>query len=159
MPLPASKMLEWASARGIETSLGSAECIPFGDESFDGILMALTLCFVSDAAQSLKECYRVLRPAGYLLIGFIPSESTWGREYKFKAERGHPLYAHARFRTVDETLALLQHTGFSLRGCAGTLHCKPGESAGFEPRSGMPGSGEAGFVSVLSQKPGAPMMA
>ena len=153
---PSPKMLEWASGRGIETCLGSAESLPFADGAFDGVLMALTLCFVSDAALSLKECYRVLRPGGYLLLGFIPSESAWGREYKAKAERGHPFYAHASFQTVDETLGLVQPAGFLLCGCAGTLYCKPGQLAGLEPRIGAPCGEEAGFAALLAQKPGTP---
>ncbi len=74
---PSPRMLENAASRGIEIHLGSAESLPFMERSFDGILIALTLCFVEDADQALKECLRVLRSGGRLLVGAVPGDSSW----------------------------------------------------------------------------------
>jgi ubiquinone/menaquinone biosynthesis C-methylase UbiE len=86
-----ASMLEIAKSRGIYVTLASAERIPFPENNFDGILMALTLCFVNDAEEALGECRRVLRQSGKLLLGILPSDSPWGREYIRKAGDGHPI--------------------------------------------------------------------
>jgi ubiquinone/menaquinone biosynthesis C-methylase UbiE len=151
---PSPDMLAIAAARGVEMCLGEAEQLPFREHSFDGALLALTLCFVDDAPRALRECHRVLRPGGRLLLGLVPAESAWGREYREKAARGHPLYAHAHLRTAAETVSLAQRAGFVLAGTAGTLFWKPGEAAGPEPRIRPSCGGEAGFLGMLLTKPG-----
>ena len=60
---PSPRMLDIAAAHGIKTYEGCAEALPFSDSSFDGLLLALALCFVADPEQALKECRRVLRKA------------------------------------------------------------------------------------------------
>ena len=45
---PSGQMLEIAAGRGIQTYTGTAEDLPFADDTFDGLLLALTLCFVTD---------------------------------------------------------------------------------------------------------------
>ncbi len=46
---------------------GMGEAIPFADASFDCVVCTFTLCSVDDAAQTLRELHRVLRPGGRLL--------------------------------------------------------------------------------------------
>ncbi len=48
--------------------LGSAQCLPFADASFDTVVFTKTLCTVKDVATALKEAARVLRPNGRLLV-------------------------------------------------------------------------------------------
>jgi ubiquinone/menaquinone biosynthesis C-methylase UbiE len=48
--------------------LGSAECLPFADASFDTVVFTKTLCTVKDVATALNEAARVLRPNGRLLV-------------------------------------------------------------------------------------------
>lgn len=151
---PSRKALEIASRRGVDACVGTAEQLPFGRDSFGGVLMALTLCFVSDAAQSLEQSLRVLRPGGRLLLGIVPAESDWGREYDAKAARGHPIYAHARFRTAAQLVGLARRAGFVFRASAGTLFWKPGEAAEPEPEITTPPGPGAGFVGLLFLKNG-----
>lgn len=56
---PSPKMLEYAAGRGVRTHLGTAGDLPIPDGTFDGVLMALTLCFVEDAEQALRESFRI----------------------------------------------------------------------------------------------------
>jgi len=154
---PSPRMLDLATGRGIRTYVGSAERLPFADGSFDGILMALTLCFVADARQALGECWRVLRPKGRLLLGIVPLDSPWGEEYIEKASKGHPVYALAHFRTVENILELAENNGFKLIDVASTLFWAPGEEPEPEPHiegNLVPG---AGFVCLLFDKKARPM--
>jgi ubiquinone/menaquinone biosynthesis C-methylase UbiE len=52
----------------VSFQLGDALELPFADESFDGVYCAGPLKQVTDKARALRECYRVLRPGGRLLI-------------------------------------------------------------------------------------------
>ncbi|WP_428415054.1 class I SAM-dependent methyltransferase [Methylibium sp.] len=59
-----------AKAAGLEIQALplSAERIPVDDRSFDCVVSTFTLCTIPDAAQALKEVYRVLVPGGRLLF-------------------------------------------------------------------------------------------
>ena len=43
--------------------------LPFADEEFDMIFHPVSNCYVEDIRSIWKECYRVLKPGGYLLSG------------------------------------------------------------------------------------------
>ncbi len=146
---PSSRMLEIAAARGIRIHLGCAEKLPFPESSFNGVLMALALCFVDEPTRAISECSRVLRPKGHLLLGFIPADSPWGVKYEDKASKGHPVYASARFRTVGETIGLVQNAGFELVRAASTLFWKPGAAPQAEPQVAKDIVPEAGFIGLL----------
>lgn len=149
---PSPRMLEIAAERGIRTCTGRAESLPFPAGSFDGVLIAMTLCFLSDAEQALKECLRVLRSGGRLLIGTVPADSPWGREYIDKASKGHPIYAMAYFRTASEIVELAKRAGFALVDAAGTLFWKPGENPRPQPLVEPGIVPEAGFLGLLFEK-------
>ncbi len=123
---PSAAMLAYAARRGVRTLVGTAERLPFATARLDGVLLAFALCFVKDAEKALRECARVLQPGGTLLLGIVPADGTWGIHYARKAAAGHSLYSQARFRTVSETVALVQDQGFELCGSGGALFQPPG---------------------------------
>lgn len=149
---PARRMLGIAASRGIATHQGNAESLPFTERSFDGILMALTLCFVQDADHALRECLRVLRPGGRLLVGAVPADSPWGRKYIEKASEGHSIYAMARFRTSAEIMRLAECAGFIFIDAASTLFWKPGDESESNPQVKTGIVPEAGFLGLLFEK-------
>lgn len=146
---PSIRMLKIAARRGLEVILGRAESLPVRPDSLDGILMALALCFVADARTALAECRRVLRPGGRLLLGTVPADGPWGREYVDKAARGHPVYASARFRTAAEEVDLVKKAGFVVTGAAATLFWRPGELPPAEARVEPGIVPEAGFLAMM----------
>lgn len=149
---PSPDMLAIAASRGVATAVGEAERLPFAENAFEGALLALALCFVADASETLRECRRVLRPSGRLLLGIVPSDSPWGRSYMEKAARGHPIYSHARFRTATETLALAEQVGFARIASASALFWGPEEEPERTPRVESGVVSGAGFVALLLGK-------
>jgi ubiquinone/menaquinone biosynthesis C-methylase UbiE len=142
---PSGEMLRLASARGVETTLARAEALPH-DDGIDGVLMAPALCFVQDAGQALRECRRVLRPGGTLLVGIVAADSPWGEAYAAKKAAGHPVYRHAIFRTPADTVRLAEETGFSLQQTACTLFRPPDGAPETDPRVKDGNDRSAGFV-------------
>lgn len=59
-----------AAAMGRELTLkqARAEQLPFEDESFDTVLVTLTLCTVEDPVRALTEARRVMKPGGSLVF-------------------------------------------------------------------------------------------
>lgn len=149
-----SGMLKVAARRGVRTQTGAAENIPFAEGSFDGILMALTLCFVADFSNALQECHRVLREDGCLLLGIVPADSRWGKTYLEKAAKGHAVYSLAHFRTAADIVALVQDAGFALTSAASTLFWSPRETPQTEPQIERGIWPEAGFVGLSFKRAG-----
>ncbi|MBS3745354.1 MAG: methyltransferase domain-containing protein [Wenzhouxiangellaceae bacterium] len=67
---PNPDALERARRRGPDVALlrGSAEYLPFPDQSFDTVVSGLVFCSVPDPARGLAEIRRVLEPDGRLLM-------------------------------------------------------------------------------------------
>jgi len=149
---PSPRMLEIAGGRGVKTYTGRAEVLPFRDSSFEGVLAALALCFVDDSERALKECRRILRAGGKLLVGIIPADSPWGRAYEREKAEGHPVYSLAAFQSSSRIISLAESAGFSLLTAASTLFREPDGPADIEPRVEAGIIPEAGFLGLLFEK-------
>jgi len=68
-------MLEKASERGLDVSLGSATELPWADDSFDVACSFKVLAHVPDIDVALREMTRVVRPGGYVLAEFYNPRS------------------------------------------------------------------------------------
>jgi SAM-dependent methyltransferase len=138
--------------RGIRTYLTTAELLPFPDGAFHGVLMALALCFVSDAEQAMHECARVLHSLGMLVIGMIPADGPWGKVYMRKALEGHPVYSLARFRAASEVLTLAADAGLEIRASASAILWEPDSDRIGDARVERGISQEAAFLGLLFGK-------
>jgi ubiquinone/menaquinone biosynthesis C-methylase UbiE len=103
---PSYQMRKIAIERGLNVVEGVAENLPFEDNSFDLVLMVTTICFVDDAPKALKECFRVLKNNGTILIGFVDRDSTIGKIYQANKEKSL-FYKEATFFTTSEIVELL----------------------------------------------------
>ncbi|HEX4405253.1 MAG TPA: metalloregulator ArsR/SmtB family transcription factor [Polyangia bacterium] len=52
----------------VRTQVADAHALPFDDASFDAVLMFHTLTYAEHPARVLKECARVLRPGGRVVV-------------------------------------------------------------------------------------------
>jgi len=62
----------------VEFLLGSPDCIPAADASFDTLLAFDCLEHVMSPAVAVREWHRVLRPGGRCLIRWFPYRGPWG---------------------------------------------------------------------------------
>ncbi len=79
---PSHALSAMAKSRGIEAVMGVGEHLPFHANSFDTILMMTVICFLDDPLPVFKEAYRLQKPAGTLVVGFIEREGRIARQYK-----------------------------------------------------------------------------
>ncbi|BCO10307.1 hypothetical protein GF1_26830 [Desulfolithobacter dissulfuricans] len=150
---PAEAALQLASRRGILTAAGTGEQLPIRSGSMATVLVLFTLCFVQDREQVLRECHRVLRPDGRLVLGIIPASSPWGKLLADKGARDHPYYRYARFLELDEVDTLLRKTDFTPAGTISTLFQSPENLEELEkPRSGA--DRRAGFCAITACRTG-----
>ncbi|MDI3475697.1 MAG: hypothetical protein PWQ79_916 [Thermococcaceae archaeon] len=146
---PSKAMAEIARKRGIEVIEGTAESLPFEDNSMDYLLMVTTICFVDDPEKALKEAYRVLKPGGALIIGFVDRNSPIGKFYEEHKDES-VFYKEARFFSTEELLELLKKVGFREFEIVQTLFHRLDEIKSVEPVK--PGHGEGSFVVIKAVK-------
>lgn len=147
---PARNALRLAAAKGIEIVEGIGEALPYLDESFDLVLIVTTICFFSDVSGSLKEAFRVLKPEGSIVIGFIDKDSKLGQMYQ-ERRAASPFYASAEFYSVFEVEQFLRSTGFADLNFVQTVFKSLNEIRRVEPV--RQGYGEGSFVVVRARKP------
>ena len=147
---PSIEMLKLARRRGIEVVLGRAERIPFSSNSIATVLIVVSICFMDDPIEALKEVYRIMKDNGVLVTCIIPGESRWGIYYKRLGAQGHPFYSTARFFTLDQLVDAASNTGFRVESIKAILTYAPWD----EPRLEDPVeyTGLEGFACVRFRK-------
>ncbi len=117
---PSPAMVELAIDRGINTVVAVGEDMPFETAAFDGVLMVCMICFLDDLSATLRECWRVLKHKGRLVIGFIPANSPWGDYNSRRGKEGHKFYSSAHFYSAESVRTLAENIGFIFKvehGC------------------------------------------
>jgi ubiquinone/menaquinone biosynthesis C-methylase UbiE len=146
---PAKAMADIAWERGIKVIKARAEKLPFNDSSFDFVLMVVTICFVQDPIQALREARRVLKTGGYIVIGMIDRESFLGKLYETK-KKENKFYNYANFYSVKKVLDWLKKLQFRNFKTCQTIFKVPKRITTVEPVK--EGYGIGGFVVILAQK-------
>ncbi len=101
--------------RDVEMRIGDAQKLEFEDRSFDSVIITFALCTIPDDRAAASEAYRVLRPAGRLvLLEHVRSPSLPVRVLQRAID---PL--SVRFgadHVVREPLDYLANVGFEIDG-------------------------------------------
>jgi ubiquinone biosynthesis O-methyltransferase len=105
--------------------VASAEALPFSPGTYDAVVAITILCFVEDAARTLREICRVLKPGGHLIIGELGKWSTWAAFRRIKGWFGSPVWRHARFRSPPELRQLAAETGLVDVSVTGAIFYPP----------------------------------
>jgi SAM-dependent methyltransferase len=142
---PSEEMARKAERQGIRVFRNVAEALPFGPEEFDFVLMVTTICFVDSVPASFREAFRVLKPGGCIIVGFVDKESDLGRQYDANREKSL-FYKEASFFSTQETSAYLADAGFVDLTFLQTLI--PGEPTDLV----QSGSGKGAFVVIKGIK-------
>ena len=145
---PSKKMTMAARSKGLEVIEGIAEKLPLKNETYDFVLMVTTICFLDDALQSLREIHRVLRPGGFVIIGFVDINSDLGKLYE-KERMKSRFYKEATFFSEKEVIDLLKKSGFKEIKSYQTLFGRILEDVKTDIKEGSNGGG---FVAIRGIK-------
>ncbi len=137
---PSESMRNVAQRRGLQVDSGTAEALPYQEESFDFVLMVTAICFVDDVARALQESYRVLKPGGAVVIGLIDRKSSLAERYE-AARKTNPFYREATFFSTEELVERLAAAGFRDFGFRQTIFNPPTDIQEQEPVCDGFGSG------------------
>jgi len=147
-PSPAMRAI--ARDRDINAINGVAEKLPFESETFDYVLFVTTLCFLDSLNQAFDEAFRILKPKGVVVIGFIEKDSALGRMYQQRKAESR-FYREASFHTAGGVIQALEATGFTDFSFVQTLF--PGEDETGAVQAVKEGRGDGAFVVVRATKP------
>ncbi|NJB70399.1 ubiquinone/menaquinone biosynthesis C-methylase UbiE [Saonia flava] len=107
---PSEEMAIKARERGIEIMKGFAERLPYADLQFHFVLY-VTICHLNDIKAAFDEAFRVLKPKGAIIIGFLDKDRAIAKQYEEKRNRS-TFFKNAHFYSVDNIQKLLTEVGF-----------------------------------------------
>ena len=94
--------------------IGDVQKLPFADEKFDKILLSSVLQMVEDDETLLKECHRVLKKKGTLVLSVIEYIHIKRLNY-YKSQLKEKFGARGKaYYDYDEVIGLLQGNGFEI---------------------------------------------
>lgn len=146
---PAERVLAISRRRGTEAIQGVGEFLPIRHGSVSVVLIIVTLCFVDEPMELLRESRRVLKDEGVLITCIVPRNSPWGIHYIARRNTS-PFYRYARFYTLPEIEGMLINAGFRIVDEKGILSYKPWESPRYESPSTP--TRRHGFVCIKAVK-------
>jgi len=147
---PSDRMAQIARDRGINVYKGLAEDLPFQDEEFDFVLLAVTICFVNDSEKSLSEAKRVLKNGSRLIVAIVDKESELGRLY-LERQSNSVFYKNARFFSSEEVVELFNKIGIQFVESFQVLFDRDIKNLNYIQKP-EPGFGIGAFVVLIGEK-------
>ena len=146
---PSSKMRMLSKKRMINLIDSIAENLPFRSAIFDFVLMVTTICFIDDIDITFKEIFKILRPEGIFIIGFIDRNSAIGELYE-QHKKSSVFYNITDFYSVKKVVFFLKKAKFKNFNFNQTI---------FQPLSAInkieqvkKGHGKGSFVVIKAKK-------
>ncbi|HEU0234432.1 MAG TPA: class I SAM-dependent methyltransferase [Gallionella sp.] len=130
---PAAQAAQTAQMAGLKVCHGLLQDAGFADGQFDAITMFEVIEHLKEPLDLLRECRRILRPGGILLVG-TGNAASWSMaamgarwEYLHIAKHG----GHISFYTPHSINVLAQRAGFSVADIRtrGVRFCEKGDCA------------------------------
>jgi len=147
----AERGLKIAKTRGIIVSLATGEFLPFKDESFDYVLMVITLSFFKNSKRALTEVYRIINHKGRFIIGFVDKNSFLGKLYKERKAKDHPFFREVKdFFSPQDIINLLTECRFKNFEIYQTIFKLPENIQVIQ--DAIEGHGKGGFVVIGANK-------
>lgn len=146
---PSESMRKIAADKGLEVYDGVGESIPFPDKSFDFVLIVTTICFLDDIEKTLKECRKILKKDGKIIIGFVDRDTPLGQEY-LQNKGNNIFYKDAHFHSTEELLELLKKYKFKNIEVVQTVFGNLSEIN--EVQDFKKGYGKGGFAVIKAKK-------
>src|SRR5882762_2629679 len=100
-----------ARSKGLKVHVGSLEEQKFADSTFDAVTMSHLIEHVPDPVTLLRECYRLLKSGGYLVI-ITPNVNSWGHRLYRTDWRGLEPPRHLHIFAPAPLRAVLLEAGF-----------------------------------------------
>ena len=145
---PSEEMAKRAVRRGVEVVNGKAEQLPYRDIHFDFVLI-VTICHLDKVPEAFAEAYRVLKPGGVLIVGFLDGDGVIAKRYEERRNQS-TFYRHATFYRVNRVEEMLKKAGFANLQIIQTLFGELEEIN--EVQDSRQGYGEGSFVVVKAVK-------
>ncbi len=144
--------IEKARSRNLKVNFLFADVskLPFGDDLFDAAVCVAAVEFFDNWQKGIDEIFRVVKPDGKIVIGFINKKSHWGELYQSNYFKENTVFKHARLLGVDEIRSI--HTG-ELIDMKETLCTTPDENEpSIEKEKTYVNKNKPGFIAALWQK-------
>lgn len=130
---PAARAAQTAQAAGLKVHQGLLQDAGFADGQFDAITLFEVIEHLKEPLDLLRECRRILRPGGIMLIG-TGNAASWsmaamGAKWEYLSIAKHG--GHISFYTPHSTNVLAQRAGFSVAAIRtrGVRFCEKGDCA------------------------------
>jgi ubiquinone/menaquinone biosynthesis C-methylase UbiE len=146
---PSDKLRAISVERGLEAISGKAEELPFKDLHFDFAVISTALHYLENIDKAFREAYRVLKPTGSLLLGFLDPESIIGKEYIARRKQS-TFYRNADFYSIHTLERKLKVAGFKSLNFYQTLFGSTDEIA--QVQNILPGTGMGSFILIQATK-------
>lgn len=145
---PSGAMCARAEERGVNSYIGIAEDLPYGELQFDVVLINCS-SYLENTARAFSEAYRVLKYGGYLLVPIIDKSSRIGQYYESR-KNDNIFYRQASFYSVEDMEARVKNAGFRNLVFSQTLFNDLDKIITVEPVE--PGFGKGSYVLIKAIK-------